>query len=316
MIISVTHADTWTDGPFIRGPRKTQTAMWTEWGYTVFGLGGQRPSSNATVNLLAVDNTAVRHDIDRIFYHDFPQVTAKEMGDSQENRKAIKMLMEGIRFDDEKGKYVSVLPWIKTREEAAEILNALDSEGMTLRRLKSMVPRMQRNPKRKETIFKEMKKFDDKGFAVNIPRDDMDPKIPRWYLPMHPVEKHGKTQMCHNARASVNGICLNDMLLGGPNLINPLPDILIGFREHKIAFMTDIQGFFHNILVDKKDREVFRYLWFKDEKMLKVFIKQFLSHIFGAGSSSVVTSFVVRYHANKIRHLFPNNVYQTIRRRL
>ena len=36
MIISVAHADTWTDGPFIRGSRKTPTAMWTEWGYTVF----------------------------------------------------------------------------------------------------------------------------------------------------------------------------------------------------------------------------------------------------------------------------------------
>ena len=30
MIISVAHADTWTQGPFIRGPKRSPTAMWTE----------------------------------------------------------------------------------------------------------------------------------------------------------------------------------------------------------------------------------------------------------------------------------------------
>ena len=30
MIISVAHAETWSTGPFIRGPKKTPTAMWTE----------------------------------------------------------------------------------------------------------------------------------------------------------------------------------------------------------------------------------------------------------------------------------------------
>ena len=128
------------------------------------------------------------------------------------------------------------------------------------------------------------------------------------------VNKYGKIRMCHDAHAGVNGVCLNDFLLGGPNLINPLTDILTRFREHPIAFMTDICGFFHNIRVDERDREVFRYLWFKDEGCREMFIKQFLLRIFGAGSSLVVTSFVLRYHADKIRHFFPDNVWQMLRK--
>ena len=313
LILSVAHAETWTTGPYIRGPRKTPTAMWTEWGYTLFGVSGQRDPSSAAVNLLGVDDAALKNDVTRIFYHDFPQVTPKEMGDSHENRRAILILSKGIRFDEQLQKYVCPLPWLKDREEVAAILNALNSKEMALRRARSMIPRFQRDPVYKQRVFKEMNKFDEKGFCVNIPDDEMDPKIPRWYLPMHAVDKYGKIRMCHDARAGVNGVCLNDFLLGGPNLINPLTDILTRFREHPIAFMTDICGFFHNIRVDERDREVFRYLWFKDENCKEMFIKQFLSHIFGAGSSSVVTSFVLRYHADKIRHLFPDDVWQTLR---
>ena len=105
-----------------------------------------------------------------------------------------------------------------------------------------------------------MKKFDDKGFAVNIPDDEMDPQLPRWHLPMHAVDKYNKIRMCHDAHAGVDGTCLNDFLLSGPNLINPLVDILMRFREHPIAFMTDISAFFHNIRVNERDRQVFRYL--------------------------------------------------------
>ena len=72
MILSVAHAETWTTGPCIRGPKKTPTAMWTEWGYTLFGVGGQRDPSGAAINLLAADDASIKSDVERIFYHDFP----------------------------------------------------------------------------------------------------------------------------------------------------------------------------------------------------------------------------------------------------
>ena len=176
--------------------------MWTEWGYTIFGVGGQRDHADVSINLLAVDDANVKYDYEKIFYHDFPQVTEAEMGGSNANRKAIKMLQEGIRFDKDKQKYVSVLPWIKGRKNAASILNVLDSEGMAKRRVTQMMPRFDRDPVYKERVFKEMDKFLTKGFATPIPDSEMDPEIPRWYLPMHAVDKYNKIRMCHDARAN------------------------------------------------------------------------------------------------------------------
>ena len=59
--------------------------------------------------------------------------------------------------------------------------------------------------------------------------DDEDIIKPRWYLPLHIVELRGKTRVCHDARAATDGICLNDLLVGGPNLMNSLMDTLMRF---------------------------------------------------------------------------------------
>ena len=186
---------------------------------------------------------------------------------------------------------------------------------MALRRLKGMVPRFKRDPARKERIFTEVRKFEEKGHAINVNSVDnpIDPDKPHWYLPLHVVEKKGKTRVCHDARASVNGICLNEELLGGPNLMNSLSKILHNFRTFRVAFMTDIAAFFHNIFVDQKDADVFRYFFFADERMDRIEEKRFKGHIFGSAASSVVTSFVVRHHAEKLRSRYPANVYNTMR---
>ena len=70
--------------------------------------------------------------------------------------------------------------------------------------------------------------------------DDADAVYPRWHLPLHVDEKKfPKTRICHDARASTGGVCLNNFLLEGPNMINPLIDILLNFCIHGYAFMTD-----------------------------------------------------------------------------
>ena len=144
--------------------------------------------------------------------------------------------------------------------------------------------------------------------------NDSGAENPRWYLPIHVVEKNNKTRICHDARANVRGIALNDLLLGMPNLLNSLPAILLSFCTKKIAFMTDIAQFFHQVLVDERDADVFRYFWFGDTSLTTYKTLRFNAHIYGSGASSLVTSFVLRHHAEKIREQFPENVYETKKR--
>ena len=142
--------------------------------------------------------------------------------------------------------------------------------------------------------------------------DDEDIVKPRWYLPLHIVELRGKTRVCHDARAANDGICLNDLLVGGPNLMNSLMDILMRFRQWKIAFMCDIKAFFHQIRVHPDDADLFRFFWFKDRSLRLAILNLFLSHVFGSLSSSFVTGFTVRHHAEVIRPYYPSNVYNFI----
>ena len=91
--------------------------------------------------------------------------------------------------------------------------------------------------------------------------DDNDDIIKlRWYLPLHIVELREKTGICYDARTTTDGFCLNDLLVGGPNLMNSLMDILMRFRQWKVAFMCDIKAFFHQVRVHPDDADRFRFL--------------------------------------------------------
>ena len=93
---------------------------------------------------MLTDNRILKDAIDKIFYNDFPAIVSEEeYGKSADNRRAIKLLQESIYFDEEKGKFVVALPWKYGRERLAEILNAVDSKAMALKRLRSMIPKLQ-----------------------------------------------------------------------------------------------------------------------------------------------------------------------------
>ena len=88
-----------------RGANNQSLGVKTYFGWTVVGACGKSASSSITCNALSADNERLHQDIDRIFYNDFPIVKDQEMGLSQENRTAIKLLQEFIHFDEDLQKY-------------------------------------------------------------------------------------------------------------------------------------------------------------------------------------------------------------------
>ena len=315
VIIGVAHASSWVTGEIRSGGPRDPIGLKTDFGWTVLGCGGQGPNPYLSINSTSISNTQLHDAFMKIFYHDHPCVSEEEMGPSVENQDAIRQLAESIRFDESLKKYVVALPWKFGREKAMETLNSLNSRSMAMRRLTGLISRFRREPERRKKVFGLMDKFVNTGVTEEIDptNDDASATRPRWYVPIHVAEKRGKLRACHDARASVNGVCLNDHLLGGPNLINSLSEVLLNFRKWKVAFMTDIKAFFHQVRIDERDLDVFRYFWFADESMQQAVLYRFLSHVFGSGASSVVTCYVLRHHAETIKHLFPDNVYQMIR---
>ena len=106
--------------------------------------------------------------------------------------------------------------------------------------------------------------------------------------------------MCQDAAARIEGICLNDLLLSGPDLANRSVGVLLRFRRHMVVIGSDIRGFFHQIYLLESEVPAFRFFWWEDETIRKIVLYETLVHVFGAKSSPAVATFVLRYHAKLV----------------
>ena len=64
---------------------------------------------------------------------------------------------------------------------------------------------------------------------------------------------------------------LNDCLYCGPILLPDLSGILLCFRQYPIVMLTDIEKAFFQVGIQEKDRDVTRFLWFKDPNNVENF---------------------------------------------
>ena len=257
MIIGVSHCTAWTGEKCktSRGPPGTPMGLWTSFGWTIQGGGGTSGAGSINCNALSAGDNLLRESLDRIYFHDFATVSEEGSGQSKEEKEAIRQLQNSITFDDQRGKYVVGLPWRYGREKSAQVINAVNSRAMAERRLKSMIPRLRKDEERRKRIFAEVKKFEEKGVSIDVNDEDVgaDPTLPVWHLPLLVVEERNKTRICHDAKASAEGISLNSMLLGGPNLTNSLA--AIRSEEHTSELQSQFRISYAVFCLKKKKQQ-------------------------------------------------------------
>ncbi|XP_071963443.1 uncharacterized protein [Antedon mediterranea] len=114
----------------------------------------------------------------------------------------------------------------------------------------------------------------------------------------HP-KKTNQIRVVFDCSAKYEGVCLNDYLLQGPDLMNGLIGILCRFRKEEVAIMADIKGMFHQFYVTPKDRDKLRFLWWDgsdfEQKMVEYRMKV---HLFGAKSSPGCANFGLKRAAD------------------
>lgn len=89
-----------------------------------------------------------------------------------------------------------------------------------------------------------------------------------FYLPHHAVKKEcrGKIKWRRVFEASTsegNSPSLNDVLEIGQNLLPEVLVTLLSFREQPVAIIGDIQQTFLQLFLDRKDRDLTPFLWFR-----------------------------------------------------
>ena len=100
---------------------------------------------------------------------------------------------------------------------------------------------------------------------------------------------------CKDRRA---GTSLNDCLHAGPSLTPFLFDILLRFREYRVALVGDIEKAFLNIEINPVDRDCLRFLWVSDinAKEQEILVYRYRTVVFGVRSSPFLLNAVLQHH--------------------
>ncbi len=132
------------------------------------------------------------------------------------------------------------------------------------------------------------------------------------YLPHHAVVRTDKAttkvRVVYDASAtSSSGISLNSCLYPGPCLLKTVAEILIRFRVNPIALISDIEKAFLMISVNEGDRDVLRFLWYKDvnSSEREQVIYRFCRVVFGVTCSPFLLNATLKHHIEKYSTTYP-----------
>ena len=91
----------------------------------------------------------------------------------------------------------------------------------------------------------------------------MEDDGPAFYLPHHGVYKNtpGPKKLRVVFNAPFRGKGLNDALYVGPAWLNLLRQVLMKFRERRVAFTADIEAMFSRIRLTPTDARYHQFLW-------------------------------------------------------
>ena len=211
-----------------------------------------------------------------------------DANDNQEDERAQEILQNTCNKVD--GRYETGLLW---RDDSQHHNNRFYAE----RHLASLLQRLIKTPDLKTTYEAGVESDITKGYIRKVPPEEHHET--NWLLPHYGLvnpNKPGKVRRKSNAAAKSNGVCLNDKLLRGPNLLGSLLGILLRCREKPVLFMAEIDGLFMQVGVRAQDRRYLRFLWTNYE-FEEPEVYEYQRQIFGAKDSPTCAIYALQQTA-------------------
>ncbi|XP_037520857.1 uncharacterized protein LOC119397504 [Rhipicephalus sanguineus] len=206
------------------------------------------------------------------------------------------------------GRYEVRLPW---KENASQLT---DNKGTASHRLHSLTSKLLRNDEMIRSYDQAVRNYLDAGHAEEAPELGESPQGPIYYMPHRGVVRTGsettKLRVVFDASSKASGkLSLNDVLYAGPNLNPSLSDILIRFRVHNVAIMSDIEKAFLQIEL-AEERDALRFLWYqstpKQGEILPPIKEYRMTRVpFGATCSPFLLAATLRHHLKGVEENFP-----------
>ena len=194
------------------------------------------------------------------------------------------------------GRYSVKLPWKQGHDPLPSNIN------ISLSRMKGQLKRLRKEPEVLDEYDSIIKEQLNSGVIEKVAELEQTEKV--HYLPHHAVIRRDaettKLRIVYDAssKEGKTRTSLNDCLHTGPSLNPLLFEILVRFRENRVALVGDIEKAFLNIAVDAKDRDSLRFLWVEDvrDNNLSIVVYRFCRVVFGLNASPFLLNGTIRHH--------------------
>jgi hypothetical protein len=91
-----------------------------------------------------------------------------------------------------------------------------------------------------------------------------------------------KIRPVFDCAAKCKGVCLNNYLMQGPQVMSKLITVMHNFQKYDSAMTGDIKEMFLQVLVPKEDRDYLRFILYREDQLL---IYRWKVHLFGKTDS-------------------------------
>ena len=286
------------------GPQNTPTALNTEFGWVLAGHTG--PQSDIQLVSTHLTSIMTGDDILRRFW-EVEEKTVTNCDLSMEERCALEHFSSNHSRNEE-GKFIVPLPKRLVETKLGE------SRSQAVRRFLSFERSIH-----SRGIFPEVQKviqeYFDQYHAEEVPPGDLEkPQNQVFYLPIHVVTKESSTttkiRAVFDASAITStGISLNSILMVGPTVHPPLTDVLIRFRNHRIAMIADVSRMYRAILLTEPDKDLHRFVWRNNpsEQLRDYWMTRIT---FGVSASSFIANMCVKQNASDFGSQYPKAAKQ------
>ena len=148
-------------------------------------------------------------------------------------------------------------------------------------------------------FFEDYKQFMSnllvKGYARRL---DDSPVGRTWYIPHHGVyhpSKPRKIRLVFDYSAQFNGKSLNQELLTGPDLTNPIFGVLTRFRQGEVAFMADTVSMYYQVRVPEYQQTFIKFLWWENHNIEEEPSDfAMCAHVFGGVLSAICSNYTLK----------------------
>jgi hypothetical protein len=279
-----------------RGPGPVATKC--RLGWSLVGATGSTGGVTQFGIHLCTESDAALHRIvkDSFSTESFGVKVMDEQPRSKEDKRATAILASTtVRVND--NRYETGLLW------KYEDFTMPSSLTTAQHRLRCMERRLDRDPEMAAQYYSKLEEYERKGYIRKLTSEEAAAVTDRtWYLPNFAVTraaKPGKIRLVFDAAAKSSNKSLNDFLVKGPDLLQPLPEVIWKFREQPIAFTGDIREMFHQVLIRPEDQNSQRFLWRGSRRDVEPSVYVVNVMTFGAACSPCSATYVKNLNAEQ-----------------